>query len=140
MPATSTVSTSHLVSALPFSVLADTHRGILRVIFNGFWSLATVEALATELAGVRLELIAKKRLDVLQRVLIVIRYESVQPQDVAAGLKQMLITQPNGIRRIAMVVTGPQLQRMQVGRIVSSHRHRFFTSEIEATAWLFSAE
>lgn len=122
----------------PFRVAVDSSRRMLRITFNGFWSLATVEALQAELARVRLELTARGTLDVLARMLIVILYEGVQPQDVAARLRQSLIRQPNEDRRIAMLVSGAQLQRMQVGRIVGGDRHRFFTSEAEATAWLFS--
>lgn len=111
---------------------------MLRITFDGFWSLAPVEALQAELARVRLELAARGRLDVLTRILIVIRYEGVQPQDVAARLREALIRQPNEDRRIAMLVSGAQLQRMQVGRIVGGDRRRFFTSETAATSWLFS--
>lgn len=120
----------------PFTIVADAGHNLLRITLHGFWSPKVAEDFGVELARVRSAMIACGRSADLARVLVVLRYAGVQPQEVAAQLQLEAARQGVDDGRLAVVLAGAQLQRMQVGRIIAGDRHRSFSSEADALAWL----
>ena len=106
---------------------------LLRSKVEGFLSLADVRQYETQLEHVSRE-VRKKAGRV--RFLIDSTDASVQSPDVAAALRQVPSVLLSPGDRLAVVVGGSALKKLQTERMMRDDRERMFISEQEARGWL----
>jgi len=119
-----------------YDINYDRVAGIIRIVVEGFWDVATAESFAADTNRALLDARASGR-PVL--VLSDARKFAVQSPDVAAVFGRMEEMQGRLRDRMAMAV-GSMLTRMQGERAVAGSTTRFFATPEDAEAWLLGKD
>ena len=118
-----------------YSLDPDAESKLLTVSLSGHWDLDILRNYQTDRQAAIRSMVSAGVAEADIRVLVDRRNQSVQSQDVAAALSEMLRDVEMKTARTAVIVSGA-LQRIQTIRTSGTERTRVFTDEHEAKAWL----
>lgn len=125
-------------SAPAYRIKTDPPRNQLRLTFSGHMNVALLDAFEKEFeAALALMAEGNERPD-RYLVLVDLRQQQVQQQDVVARFQAIVARFKPSLRRIAVVMSGSVLHKMQAQRIGGMENHAIFCSEEDALNWLVS--
>lgn len=118
-----------------YKIAVVARQSFLQLTFVGLWDEVVMNAFERDLDRERDKMVRQGFSADWSRIVIDMREFDVQPQEITRRL-QSRVAKNHAERRIAFIMPGSQLQKLQIGRVAAEEQHRFFSSQAEARAWL----
>ena len=129
-----------MASTPAYRIETDPPRNQLRLTFAGHMDLTLLDAFEREFEAALARMAKCRGRPGSHLVLVDLRQQYVQPQDVVARFQTIVNRFKPSLRRIAVVMSSSVLHKMQAQRIGGMENHAVFYSEEDALNWLLGEE